>query len=367
HLNKDNGWLSDIMSEALKNASTPMDKAKNIYAWVRDNYTCTSHDRIAMDQPLRNKAKVRSGTVAEINLLLVAMLRKANITADPVILSTRSNGFTYSLYPLLNRFNYLICRIELDEKYIFLDASHPLLGFGKLETECYNGHARVIDENCFAIELSPESIKETDAATIFIINDEKGKSVGSFQKQVGDYQSYWLRDHIKEKGKEQYIKEIQKDFGTDINISQERIDSIAKYDEPVGIFFEFDIKGWEDDIVYVNPMFGEGFKENPFKSAQRLYPVEMPYTMDKLFSLQFEVPVGYEVDELPKQAVVKFNEQEDAIFEYRISQSGSSISLRSRVRIKRAYFEPEEYETLREFFNLIVKKHNEQIVFKKKK
>jgi hypothetical protein len=28
---------------------------------------------------------------------------------------------------------------------------------------------------------------------------------------------------------------------------------------------------------------------------------------------------------------------------------------------------PDEYEILREFFNLIVNKHNEQIVFKKKK
>jgi hypothetical protein len=36
------------------------------------------------------------------------------------------------------------------------------------------------------------------------------------------------------------------------------------------------------------------------------------------------------------------------------------------LRITRAYFLPEEYEMLREFFNYVVKKHNEQIVFKKK-
>ena len=35
--------------------------------------------------------------------------------------------------------------------------------------------------------------------------------------------------------------------------------------------------------------------------------------------------------------------------------------------LKSAYYLPEEYEMLREFFNLVVKKHNEQIVFKKKK
>ncbi len=366
-LSKDNGWLSDLMADAVKNASSQVDKARNIYKWVRDNYTCTNHDRFGLDQPLRTRAKTRSGSVADINLLLTAMLRKAGITADPIILSTRDNGLTYSAYPILSRFNYTICRVQIDGNTIFLDASKPMMGFGKLGSECYNGHARVIDENCFALELNPESLSETKSTTIFMINDEKGKPVGSLQQVPGYYESYRLRNRVKEKGKEQFFKDVQKGFGVDITITDNRIDSLEYFEEPVGVFFEFEMTGWTDDIVYLNPMFGEGYKENPFKSSQRLYPVEMPYAMDEVFSLQFEVPNGYVVDELPKQVIVKFNEQEDAMFEYRVSQSGNNISLRSRVRVKRAWFDPEEYETLREFFNLIVKKHSEQIVFKKKK
>jgi hypothetical protein len=79
------------------------------------------------------------------------------------------------------------------------------------------------------------------------------------------------------------------------------------------------------------------------------------------------LPEGYIVDELPKSIIVKLNEQEDGQFEYRISESGGTISMRSRVQLKRAYYMPDEYEILREFFNLIVKKHSEQIVLKKKK
>jgi hypothetical protein len=79
-----------------------------------------------------------------------------------------------------------------------------------------------------------------------------------------------------------------------------------------------------------------------------------------------EVPFGYLVDELPKQMVVKMNEEGDATFEYRMSVSGNNISFRSRLMIKRTFYLPEEYEMLREFFKLVVKKHSEQIVFKKK-
>jgi len=93
----------------------------------------------------------------------------------------------------------------------------------------------------------------------------------------------------------------------------------------------------------------------------------MPFAMDQTYLLRIEVPKGYEVDEIPKQMVVKLNEDGDGVFEYRISQTDNAIALRCRLVISRTFFAPEEYETLREFFNLVVKKHSEQIVFKKKK
>jgi hypothetical protein len=114
-------------------------------------------------------------------------------------------------------------------------------------------------------------------------------------------------------------------------------------------------------------MFGEGWKENPFKSAERLYPVEMPYGIDQTFLLRMDVPHGYTVDELPKQIIVKLNPEDEGNFEYRAVETAGVISIRSRIRISRTYFSPEEYTMLREFFNLVVKKHSEQIVFKKKK
>jgi len=41
--------------------------------------------------------------------------------------------------------------------------------------------------------------------------------------------------------------------------------------------------------------------------------------------------------------------------------------LRMKLIMKRTYFLPDEYDLLREFFNMVVKKQSEQIVFKKKK
>ena len=366
-VNKENGWLKDIIGPLVNAPGSKADKARKIFAYMRDNFTCTSHDRFSMDQTLKGLIKTHNGNVAEINLLLTAMMKYADMDADPVILSTRSNGYTFSMYPILSKFNYVICRTVIDGKTFYLDASEPHIGFGHLPLRCYNGHARVVNKEAEAIDLKSDGVTETKITSLFIINDEKGNLVGSAEQTPGYYGSNELRDRVKEKGQEQLQQDIKKDFGAEIIISNFHIDSLDKYENELGIHYDFDIKDEKEDIMYLNPLFGEGYKENPFKSAERFYPVEMPYARDETFNLQLEVPHGYVVDELPQSLIVKLNEQDDGLFEYRISQSGDNISLRSRVRFKRTFFMPDEYETLREFFNLIVKKQAEQIVFKKKK
>lgn len=327
--------------------------------------TCTNYSRRSIDKTLKNVLKARNGSEAEINLLLTAMLLKAGLATEPVLLSTRSNGYTYPLYPLIDRFNYVICRVNLNSKYYFLDASRPSLGFGRLNYDSYNGHARVVNREATPIDFSPDSLREGKVTSVFIINGEKGL-MGSLQQAPGYYESYTLRDRIKENGIEQFFKDIKKAFNADVEIADPVIDSLNKYDYPLGIRYKFDMAIDDGDILYFNPMFGESWKENPFKSAQRRYPVEMPYTIDQTYLLRLDVPKGYVIDELPKQIMVKLNEDDDGFFEYRLSESNGAISLRSRIVIKRTFFMPDEYEMLREFFNLVVKKHSEQIVFKKK-
>lgn len=365
-LGRDNGWLNDVMKEAIGNAQTDMDKAKNIFAYVRDNMTCTNHNRKYLEKPLKTVLKTRNGNEAEINLLLTAMLLKAGYMADPVMLSTRSHGYTYALYPLLDRFNYVISRVEIEGKPYYLDASQPRMGFGRLSYDAYNGHARVINETATPVDFVSDSLLEGKITSVFIINDDKGNFAGSMQQAPGYYESYSLRNKIKEKGKEQLFADIKKAFNAEVEITEPAIDSLDKYDYPLGIRYKFDMKAGDEDIIYFNPMFGEGWKENPFKSAIRTYPVEMPYAIDETYLLRLDVPKGYVIDELPKQIMVKLNEYDDGVFEYRLSESNGAISLRSRIRIKRAFFMPDEYDMLREFFNLVVKKHSEQIVFKKK-
>lgn len=367
HLSTSNSWLADVVKPMIAEPVSELARAKKIFEYVRNNITCTDHSSVYMDQSLKNVLKTRNGNVAEINLLLTAMMRYAGIQADPVILSTTDNGYTFHLYPLLSRFNYVVSRVLVDGKEYMLDASRARLGFGRLAADCYNGHARIVDERATAIFLSADSLKERKVTSMFIRNNDKGEWIGALQQASGYNESFSIRDKIKEKGKDAFFAEVKKAYPVEVEITQPVIDSLDQYEHPVGMRYNVAMRKDDEDILYVNPMFGEGYKENPFKSAVRVYPVEMPYTMDETYVLSMEVPAGYEVDELPKQVAVKLNEQGDGYFEYLVTHSGNVISLRSRIKLLRAYFTPEEYDYMREFFMMVVNKHSEQIVFKKKK
>jgi hypothetical protein len=197
--------------------------------------------------------------------------------------------------------------------------------------------------------------------------DDHGKWLGNFTQQQGYYESYHTREKVKESGEEAIFKDIQKSYGSEAKTESTKIDSLDNYEQPLTLRYKFALTPEKEDILYINPLFGEAQKENPFKSAERYYPVEMPYTFDEVYVATIYVPEGYVVEELPKQMKVRLNEKDEGMFEYAIGQSGDIISFRSRVKINRANFAPEEYDMLREFFNLIVKKQSEQIVFKKKK
>ncbi|HEY6899901.1 MAG TPA: DUF3858 domain-containing protein, partial [Puia sp.] len=368
-LTKSNSWLDDSLKVIVKGATTNLEKAKKIYAYVRDHFLCTSHSSLYNSASLKTTFKNKNGNEADINLLLTAMLLHEKITADPVILSTRSHGFTSPMYPLLSRYNYVICRMNIDSSSIYLDATEPWLGFGKLPERCYNGLARLICvDDPSPLILSADALQEKKLTIVFFSKEEKGSGLtGHLQSTPGFNEACGIRLKVKEKGQQEFSKGIQTAYSGEIGFSNLELDSLKEPDMPLAVAYDLTIKpDPASPTFYFNPMLSEAYKENPFKAAERVYPVEMPGAIDETYILNMDIPEGYDVDELPKSAKVVYNEDE-GFFEYMLVKNADNIQFRVRLQLKKANFKPEDYNTLREFFGFIVKKESEQIVFKKKK
>ena len=186
---------------------------------------------------------------------------------------------------------------------------------------------------------------------------------GSYQSILGENGSYELRTQVRRTNPDEYFSDLKKVALSEVKLSNTHIDSLSQLDMPVAIGYDISFQT-DGDVFYFNPMFPDAITENPFSAAERTYPVEMPFCIDESYVLNMEVPSGYKVDELPKPERVTLNDNE-GVFEYLIQQTGDHIQLLCRTKLKKANFEPNDYETLRNFFSIIVRKENEQIVFKK--
>jgi hypothetical protein len=364
-LGEENEWLDKITAQVVQQNDNSLQAAKKIYYYLQNNYTCTNHYDKYIKTSLQDVVKKKSGTVGDINLLLIAMLNRKKINALPVLLSTSESGRTSSNYPIMEQLNYVIGKINIESTDYYLDATVPFLPFGKLPLNCYNGYGRVISFDTAAVYFEPDSLKEARMVSVFVGNTDNKEVGGSYMRNMGFFESLAAKTEIDKSTLPTYEINLKALFPEDILVGNIQVDSLLLPEKPVSVKFDFKLSSFDNaDIVYFNPLLGEALKENPFYASERVYPVEMPYTTDNLYNLSMEIPTGYRVDELPKSARVKLNDTE-GMFEYLINADASSIQMRCRLVIKKANFTPDDYHTLRDFYAFIVKKEAEQVVFKK--
>ncbi|MEO8412456.1 MAG: DUF3857 domain-containing protein [Ginsengibacter sp.] len=365
-ISRANNWLDDILIPIVANTASQKEKAQKIFEYVRDNFTCNDINGIYTTKGLKEVFRNKNGSVSDINMLLIAMLKSRKIDATPVILSTRDHGFANEYYPLLNRYNYLIAKVVIDETEWYLDATSRYLAYGTLPSLVYNGQAREIADNVATpVYFVADSLKESGTTNVYISNTDSGGVEGTFSHNFGVYESLRFRNTMTKTLPADFKKSLQQEYPEEIAIDNIEIDSLKLLNEPVGLQYDLKFKSFGDeDIVYFNPLVGEAIKKNPFTVAERFYPVEMPYSLDDIYNFTMEIPKGYTVDELPKSARVNVNENE-GMFEYIISADKQYIQMRCKLVLKKATYLNEDYQTLRDFYTFIVKKEAEQIVFKK--
>ena len=355
-----NRWVDDELKNIT--AAAPQGSLAKIYAYVRDHFDCSNKESIYMTQPIKKVWEDKRGNVADINLLLIVLYRHAGFEASPVILSTRTHGLAVDDYPLLNDYNYVICRVRADGNTYLLDASKPYLGFGQLPEICYNGWARAIDNTLDKVPLFSDSVTERRTTLLTLANTDSGYA-GTYMRRAGIFESMDLRQRMKRETPDQFFQSLEKTMADYKQMGSYGFDSLASPDQPVSWHYTMKYN-FTRKTIYFNPTLHERFNNNPFNAVIRHYPVEMPFCIDNTYVLNMEVPKGYSVDQLPKSASVKL-EDSTGLFTYDIQSDGKMIQFRTRLQIRKAFYGLDEYQGLRDFFSFIVGKEKEPIVFKK--
>ena len=341
-----------------------LQRIKAAYEYVTNEMHWDGKTRYWADRPLKEVFERRGGSSAEINLMLIALLRALDIEANPVVLSTRSNGILSKEYPLLSKLDYVLVHVPIQGKDMLIDATNKYYKLGTIPFECLNGEGRLVSKNSRWIALKPsENQAQTTMATIDILASGKIKAKIT-ETNIG-YSAVALRELLTTEGVEKYKAKIPT-MNQDWQVSKFEVENLANKDEYLKFITEATVGDeQETDRLYINPIVANRQKDNPFKNPDRTFPVDFGVLNSENYIASINLPEGYVVEELPKAAAYSLPNG-GGRFLYDIQQRGNMLQLSMRQILSKTQYSPEEYANIREFYNKIVAKQSEVIVLKKK-
>jgi hypothetical protein len=363
------GFLKDAAASIKAQAKDTLGRIALAYEFVRKNVKWNEHNGIFAENMVKKAYESKIGNDADINIMLVDLLRELDFNANPVLLSTRSHGRMLESYILLNKFNYTIAQVDIGGKDMLLDATDPLLKMGMLPMRCLNGIGRVITKDVKACRWVSLEATEKDSKTI-ILNlalNEEGQMTGSWDVYHNGYGGLLERRKISKDGKEKYIETFKKAVSgwevpkIEVNYTTD-LDKILEVKTEVKTESVAQVAGGR---IYFKPLLTESQEKNPFKLTDRKFPVDMGTPIEEVFIATYTLPKGYVVEELPKG--IRVNLPEDGgRFQFIVSATADGkIAVSSKTLLKKAQYFADEYDMLKQFVNQIIAKHAEQIVLKK--
>ncbi len=362
-------FLIPTAQKIEKSAPTELEKIKKAFEFVKASVKWNGEESAEPSQSDIGEVFLKkTGNSTDINLILVLLLKKLKFNVNPLLMSTVNNGVLSKTYPSLGRINYIIASVKLsDGSVLNLDATESYIPYYLLPARCHNGFGELLEYG--KTEFVPLEQTKSDQRNISYNLELKEDLTfeGKLTYSRSDYAAFYFRKkYFSFNSETEFISDFKKE-NQGLEITKYKLDNLDSIYKPVKEEYEIQLSGRCDDVngeLYFNPFFLDAFEENPFKPEHRKYPVHY-FTTDKFsYTVIIKLPEQYTLAAKPDDIIVKTPDN-SASFQLKIIQNGNTLVLSSKFTVNKTDFLISEYPHLREFFERVVKKTNEQVILKK--
>jgi hypothetical protein len=362
YMNSCSGIAKNILKNELSVESlSELEKCKTIISYIKSKYSWNGYSGVSASTNAKDVVNQRKGNVAEINLLLSALLKSAGIDASPVILSTRDHGKIKTDYPFLSFFNYVVVFVQLENSSFLADGSDFFTQYNRIPPKCINDKGLVIkkeEEKWISLNIKDNSV---DQKTIFLTIDTSTFHINtSLNIQASEYDSYMykkdfsndtikIKKYLSDKGVDKVLKIVTLNYDQSekpYTISCSGISEVEKL----------------DNKIIISPFLNFVLQINELTQSTRSYPVDFTYSKSEVYKTYLNIPSGYKVLALPQSQNI-----DNDIVEIKLNYSVADglITIDGAYRFKKAVYEPTEYSRLKSSLNTIIKAFNDPIVLEK--
>jgi len=363
------GLFKAIVIPLISGKTDSLEKAKAVFQYIQKNIKWNDMYGTGSIDGMRKVIESHSGNCADVNLALVAALNEAGINAAPVLLSTRDHGFINKLYPITDGFNYVVAKATIGGKGYLLDATDPLLPFGILPLRCLNDQGRVmsLDSPSYWINMNTGQ-KRTRNFAIDLTLTSDGKLKGTLIQTSYGFDAYEKRKEIRKfNSTDEYVQSLDEKSSKTRFLSAE-FTNLDSLDAPLTEKYEIEINEYKDlerDHLTFNQFLFNHITRNPYKLAERNYPVDKGMPLTERFSLTLHLPDNYVIDAPPKEINLALPDN-GGRFQTEFQPGANSFTYLHIFQFNKAVYQPEEYTALKEFFNKIILFQKDQVRLNKK-
>jgi hypothetical protein len=347
--------------DSAKQLPTVAAKVDFIYERIKGQFI-GREEQTAYPDNIAEAWNSRSGNSAEINLVLLNLLKKAGVRAYPLLVSTREHGLISVDFPSFSQINGVdVVAADSNSVYV-LDAYTKFHSYKTPPFNVLNRKGFLLDSaNMRWVAITEEGLLAQNNIAILGELKQDGTVQGTANIQSRNYakiNALDSSDAVKE-----VAEKSEKQQGLIIHSSRKENEAVDSLPLMQKLNFTYELEH-TDSFYFLNPLFLTLRNKNPFLAAERNTDVD--FGCNQLLSVQLflKIPDGFIIESLPKSIQMRSSDT-TMIFNRVIHADSASLVLRQSFQINRSLYGKEEFEGLKTFFNKMYGLMSEVIILKK--
>lgn len=352
------------MPANITGISNELDKANAIFNYVKNTFTWNKDRGLYVEDGIKKMLETKTGNAAEINLFLVMLLREAGLKADPLAISTISNGLINLASPNVSNMNFVIAAIQTKDGFHLYDATVKQSSVDQLPPR---------DWNQFGILLSKDKVQQltmSNAKTSFTyltatakINDDGSISGSYSDRDTGTYAMFAKESY--DDNADKYKKQYKENFSIDFTNIDSKVTENGDFESTM----KFSSENLIDKVgkkIIINPMLFLNKNSNEFdQTEERKYMIDFTTPFTRVKKIVLEIPEGYTVEEMPKNKKI-VTEDKEIEYSYIAEQKGNTLEVISTTKVLSPNYPKEYYPAFKQIWGVASKQENQVISLVKK-
>ena len=371
--------LNNKVAELTRNAYSDRDKAARIYEWVQKNMHYVAFESGLegfVPRPADTVFKRKYGDCKDMASVLEAMCRRAGLKAYFVLIGSEDIPYNHEQVPLQCLYDHMICAVNINDEWIFLDGTDKFLPFGANRIDLQGKEALIeLDKNNYKIvkipEVSAEKNLMTDNMSMRISYNDIS---GTVNQRYSGYDAWNITHALawkdKKDEKDKYVRNLAGGGAYNFLAPKYTVSGEDGGEMGMSLNADYTVPGYTQKVgkqYFVNMNLKNTLPAPRINDSARAVPYYMQSRKTIRESVVLDIPEGYKVTYLPKDAHGSMAGLWSYSFTYTADAKAKKITLIKEYELKTRSIDPKQFEAHNKMVDDLRRLYKETVVLTAKK